>query len=428
MKILLIGGGGREHALAWRLSHRTSDVVIYSASHNAGILSIAKRANLDESNFSEVVEFCKREGINLVVVGPEKPLADGIADRLRAESISVFGPSGKSAQIESSKAFAKNFMKKYKIPTAGYRIFNDKRSAIDYINALTPPIVVKADGLAAGKGVVVCDSKAEALSVIESMFQGAFGSAGKKVVIEEFLEGDEASVLAITDGTKYLVLPGSQDHKRVFDGDRGKNTGGMGAYSPTALIDEQVLNFVRANIIEPTISGLRQEGIPFVGCLYAGLMVKDKQAKVVEFNCRFGDPETQAVLPLIGGNFAELLKTTAEGNLNPQFYYEEENKFSCCVILASMGYPDEYKKGFEITGIRKAESSGVLVFHSGTKQFGDKIISDGGRVLSVCGLGATLEEAIEKAYKGVEVINFENKYFRKDIGKKGLAYLQKTNY
>lgn len=426
MKILLIGSGGREHALAWRLKLGNPEVVIYSASHNAGITSISQTAQIEENNFAEVVKFCRKQGIELVVVGPELPLSRGIVNILRNEGILVFGPSKESARIESSKIFAKKFMQKYNIPTAQFETFTDEIKAKEYVEMLDPPIVVKADGLAAGKGVVVCQSHSEAFETIELMFKGAFGDAGKKIIIEEFLDGDEASILAITDGKQYLLLPSSQDHKRILDGNRGKNTGGMGAYAPAPIITENILNFVKARIIEPTIQGLQQEGIPFMGCLYAGLMVKGDGAKVVEFNSRFGDPETQAVMPLVGGNFANLLKSAAKGFLDFNSYFEEKSKFACCVVLASKGYPDEYQKGFEIHGIRKAESLGNIVFHSGTKLAGDKIITDGGRVLGVCGIGTTLEEAIDKAYKGVEVIHFENKYYRTDIGKKGLIYQQKA--
>ncbi|MGQ9818599.1 MAG: phosphoribosylamine--glycine ligase [Candidatus Kapaibacteriales bacterium] len=426
MKILLIGNGGREHALAWRLRLGNPDIVIYSATENAGIKSISQHAQFNENDYTGIVKFCRKESIELVVVGPELPLSQGIANILRNEGILVFGPSKESAQIESSKVFAKNFMKKYKIPTALFEAFTEEKKAKDYVETLKPPIVVKADGLAAGKGVVICHSHTEAFETIESMFKGVFGEAGKKIIIEEFLEGEEASILAVTDGKRYLLLPSSQDHKRIFDDDRGKNTGGMGAYSPTPIITENVLNFVKKNIIEPTIEGLQQEGIPFVGCLYAGLMIKDDKAKVVEFNSRFGDPETQSVLPLVGGNFANLLSSAAKGSLDFDSYFEEKNKYVCCVILVSKGYPDKYQKGFEISGIRKAESLGNLVFHSGTKQVGDKVITDGGRVLGVCGIGSSLDDAINKAYKGVEVIHFENKYFRTDIGKKGLVHLKKV--
>lgn len=426
MKILLIGSGGREHALAWRLKLGNPEVMIYSASGNAGITSISQLAQLDESNFAEVVKFCHKEKIELVIVGPELPLSRGIVNILLNEGILVFGPSKESAQIESSKIFAKKFMQKYNIPTAEFETFSDDKKAKEYAEMLDPPIVVKADGLAGGKGVVVCQSRSEAFKTIESMFEGTFGDAGKKIIIEEFLEGNEASILAITDGKRYLLLPSSQDHKRILDGDQGKNTGGMGAYAPALIVTENILNFVKTNIIEPTIAGLQQDGIPFVGCLYAGLMIKDDRAKVVEFNSRFGDPETQVVLPLVGGNFSNLLKSAAEGSLDYNSYFEEKNKFTCCVILASQGYPDKYQKGFEIHGLRKAESLGNIVFHSSTKLASDKIITDGGRVLGVCGIGATLEEAIDKAYNGVEVIHFKNKYYRTDIGKKGLIYLQKT--
>ncbi len=426
MKILIIGNGGREHAIAWRLKHSKTDVELYTFGTNAGINSIANHYDVDENDFHRVAEFCFREVIDLVVVGPEAPLAKGIANELRSAGINVFGPSKEAAKIESSKAFAKNFMSKYKIPTAAYRVFSKEQEneAIEYINSLDTPIVLKADGLAAGKGVVVCEKKQTAIETLRQMFSGLFGKAGETVVIEEFLEGDEASVLAITDGVDYIILPSSQDHKRIFDGDKGKNTGGMGAYAPTPLVDSETMEFVQTKIIEPTIAGLNNEGTPFVGCLYAGLMIKDKKAKVVEYNCRFGDPETQAILPLIGGDFPQLLYHTSKGKIEKELYVSlDSHKYSCCVVIASEGYPDSYEKGFEISGIRKAESIGCIVFHAGTKKVGDRIVTDGGRVLSVCALGNTLEQAIEQAYRGVEFIEFQNKYYRKDIGQKGLKYL-----
>ncbi|MGB9852747.1 MAG: phosphoribosylamine--glycine ligase [Candidatus Kapaibacteriota bacterium] len=428
MRIFLVGSGGREHCLAWRLKNSSEEVEIYSSSQNAGIKKIANYVPLDERDFSQISDFCLKSSIDLVVVGPEAPLANGIADFLRAKGIPVFGPSKLAARIESSKSFAKEFMQRNGIPTARFRTFTNDSidEAFDYIKAIETPIVVKADGLAAGKGVVICQTKEEAMLVVRRMFSGEFAEAGKKVVLEEFLDGDEASILAITDGTDYVLLPTSQDHKRILDGDRGKNTGGMGAYSPTPLVNEFTLQQIEDEIIRPTIAGMANEGFPFVGCLYAGLMVKHNKAKVVEFNCRFGDPETQSVLPLVEGNFAKLLFSAATGKLKKEFYKGYKNKYSCCVILASKGYPDDYEKGFAITGIEEAENSGCIVFHSGTLQVNGKIITNGGRVLGVVALGETLQEAIEKSYFGVEHIHFENKYFRKDIGAKGLKYLSGT--
>lgn len=424
MNIFLVGNGGREHCLAWKLVNSGEEVNIFSASTNAGIQRFTKFVDVNINNFDEIARICSRLKVDLVVVGPEDPLAKGIADFLREKGIPVFGPSKLAARIESSKSFAKEFMLKFGIPTAKFNTFTLEqiKAAKDYIYSLTPPIVVKADGLAAGKGVVVCESKENAISALEKMFMGEFEDAGNKVVVEEFLEGEEASILAITDGMDYILLPTSQDHKRIFDGDRGKNTGGMGAYSPTPLVSEETLNQIESEIIKPAILGMNAEGFPFVGCLYAGLMIKDGKAKVVEFNCRFGDPETQAVLPLVKGRFASLLKSVAKGNLNKSFYEGFSNKFSCCVILASQGYPDYYQKGFEIVGLDKAESLGCLIFHSGTLNVNGKTITNGGRVLSVVGLGDTLNEAIQNSYEGVELVHYENKYFRRDIGAKALKY------
>ncbi len=426
MKILIVGNGGREHALAWKLRLSNPEVQLFSCGTNAGILSLATKVSVDEKNYDELAKFCLDSGIDMVVVGPEEPLSRGIADNLRAKGIRVFGPSQLAARIESSKAFAKNFMERHNIPTAQFRTFTyqEEKEAIDYINSLPTPIVLKADGLAAGKGVVVCESRNQAIETLKMFFSGLFGTAGSTVVVEEFLEGEEASVLALTDGERYVIFPTAQDHKRIGDGDRGKNTGGMGAYSPTPLVSSETLDYIEKTIIAPAIKGMATEGFPFNGCLYAGLMIKDNKAKVVEFNCRFGDPETQAVLPIVRGDFANLLYSVANGRLRTEYFEgASPNQYACCVILASNGYPDSYEKGFEITGIRKAESLGCLVFHSGTKLDADKVITDGGRVVGVCGIGNTLSEAIEKAYLGVDVVSFANKYYRRDIGKRGLRYV-----
>ncbi len=426
MKILLIGNGGREHCLAWRLLNSGTDATIYSPSTNAGIQKLSNFVKINEKDFQEIARFCIEQKIDFVVVGPEEPLANGIGDVLRARGIPMFGPSKLAARIEASKSFAKDFMNRYNIPTARYKSFSfdELAKANEYIDSIGTPIVVKADGLAAGKGVVVCESKEEAKSVVQKMFSGEFAEAGKKVVIEEYLEGEEASILAITDGERYVLLPSSQDHKRSLDGDKGKNTGGMGAISPTPLIDNKVLKQIEDEIIRPAIQGMANEGYPFIGCLYAGLMIKDGKAKVVEFNCRFGDPETQAVLPLIQGDFASLLYSASVGKLNSNFCDFSPNNFSCCVILASRGYPDKYEKGFEISGVEDAEKLGCLVFHSGTILVNDKLLSNGGRVLGVVAMGNTLKQAIEKSYLGTSLIQFENKYHRNDIGYKGLKYIE----
>jgi len=426
MNILLVGNGGREHALAWKIKQSTPQAKLFSAGTNAGILSLADYVQLDENNFTEIAKFCTTQKIDLVVVGPEAPLARGLVNELKKERIPVFGPTKEAARIESSKSFAKEFMIRHNIPTASFASFDSSQEtkAMEYISMLNPPIVVKADGLAAGKGVVICNSHDEAQSTVKSMFSGIFKEAGKKVVIEEYLEGDEASILALTDGSDYIILPTAQDHKRIFDNDQGKNTGGMGSYAPTPLISNDLIAEIEASIIRPAIKGMADEGYPFAGCLYAGLMIHQNKPKVVEFNCRFGDPETQAVLPLLQGDFSSLLYSIAEGKLNKSYYAGYENKYACCVILASKGYPDSFEKGFEITGIENAENSGCIVFHSGTKKFNGKIVTDGGRVLGVVGISPSLEASIAKAYEGAKLINFQNKYYRTDIGKKGLRYIK----
>ncbi len=425
MKILLIGGGGREHTLAWKIKQSNPQAKIYSASTNAGILTIANYIEVNENNFEEVSRFCKENKIDFVVVGPEAPLAKGIADALQEQKIPVFGPTKNAARIESSKTFAKEFMVRNNIPTANFASFDytEENKAIEYIQSLEPPIVVKADGLAAGKGVVVCQSNDEARAAVQSMFSGQFKEAGKKIVIEEYLEGDEASILALTDGEDYIILPTAQDHKRIYDEDKGKNTGGMGSYSPTPLISNSMIDEIEKTIIRPAILGMAKEGFPFKGCLYAGLMIHNNKPKVVEFNCRFGDPETQSVLPLIEGDFCSLIYSIAEGKINKAYYEGYKQKYACCVVIASKGYPDHYEKSFIIEGIEDAEKIGCLVFHSGTKLLGGKIVTDGGRVLGVVGIGDSLRDSINKAYEGVSLINFENKYYRTDIGKKGLKYI-----
>ncbi len=422
MNILVIGSGGREHALVYKLAQSPSAGTIFCTPGNPGIFESARDPQVKANDFDAIVQFCKENAIGLVVVGPEQPLSEGITDFLRKEGLNVFGPTKAAAMLESSKGFAKDFMKKYKIPTAEYKRFgsSEQAAAHNYIDQGKLPVVIKADGLAAGKGVIIAENLEDAHKAVDEVFGGAFGSAGSSIVVEEFLTGQEASILAVTDGSQFVALAPSQDHKRVFDDDKGKNTGGMGAYAPAPIITPELLEKVKTKIIQPVIDGMRQEGTPFSGCLYAGLMIAGGEPYVIEFNARFGDPETQAVLSVFEGDFAGLLYSAATGRLDAGTVVNPAKGYSCCVILASGGYPDSFEKGFPITGIKEAEGNGSTVFHAGTAVRDGNIVSSGGRVLGVCGMGDTLKESIDKAYESVKSINFQNMYYRKDIGKKGL--------
>lgn len=424
MKILLLGGGGREHSIALTLSKSKKIIKenLYVAPGNPGIFEIATEAQINIANHNEIVDFCESHHIELVIVGPEQPLADGIADVLKHNEIPCFGPQKFAAQLESSKGFAKDFMAKYEIPTAHYKRFNleEKVLAHTYIDELGLPLVIKADGLAGGKGVVIPESFAEAHNDLDEIFAGIFGESNTSVVIEEFMEGEEASIFAICDGNDFITLPASQDHKRIGDGDSGKNTGGMGAYAPAKIVTEEVLHHVHNEIISSVLEGMNLEGTPFIGCLYVGLMIKDNTARVVEFNVRFGDPETEAVLPLVEGDFAKLLYSAALGKINKEAISIKENTSACTVILASEGYPGHFNKGFEIQGLHSANSNNQIIFHCGTKSEDNIIKTNGGRVLAITALENNLQSAIESAYDLVSKVSFENIYFRKDIGKKGI--------
>ncbi len=424
MNVLIIGNGGREHALAYFISKSPLCSNIYAIPGNPGIFSIAQGTGIKNVNYPEITKFCIQKNIDLVVIGPEKPLSDGLSDLLREQGINVFGPSQKAARIESSKAFAKEFMKKYNIPTADYAVFNKNQfaEAIDYINSQKHPLVLKADGLAAGKGVIISNSAEESIEIMKNMFEGLFGSAGETIVIEQFLKGDEASILAITDGNNYITLAPSQDHKKIYDGDKGPNTGGMGAYAPTELINQTLLNKIKTKIIAPTLDGLKNEGTPFIGCLYVGLMICNGEPFVVEFNARFGDPETQAVLNVLEGDLLKLLYSASVGKLDTSVIINIADSYACCVVIASEGYPGHYKTGFPIKGLELTEKDDIIIFHSGTSFIENQIYTSGGRVLCICAKADTLKKAIEKAYSAVEKIFFENMYYRKDIGKKGLNY------
>lgn len=416
-RILLIGTGGREHALAKALVVSPSCAKLWVAPGNPGIAREAELVSLNITHADDVLRFCQKNDVSLVVIGPEQPLAEGLADELRAGGIDVFGPSKAAAQVESSKGFSKDAMQRFGVPTAPYRRFSSTQrdEALVYVNQHELPVVVKYDGLAAGKGVVVATTREEAVAAVTDMYEGVFGDDG--IVVEGFLVGQEASVFAITDGTHYVTLAPAQDHKRVGDGDTGKNTGGMGAYAPAPLVTPSVLDAVRALVIEPMLRGLREEGTPFVGCLYCGIMVDDQgRPSVVEFNARFGDPETQAVLAVLEADVAALFASAARGNLNTSTISNIAAGYACNVVLASQGYPDAYEKGAVITGIDDAEADPyVTVFFAGTGQRGNDLVTTGGRVLGVTARGATLEEAVRRSYAACEKISYSTKMYRTDI-------------
>jgi phosphoribosylamine---glycine ligase len=422
MNVCLIGSGGREHALAYRIKKSKSLSNLFIIPGNPGMESLGNLIDIPVNDFEALTEFCKENLIDLVVVGPEQPLAVGIADYLRSKGIKVFGPDKAAADIEVSKSFSKALMKKYSIPTAKYEEFGSgqKDEVLSYLTVSDYPLVIKADGLAAGKGVIICNNHDEAKDAVEKIFtEKIFGSAGDKIVIEEFMHGLEASVFAVTDGVNFVCLPAAQDHKRVGDGDTGKNTGGMGAYAPAPLITPQLQNVIDTKIIQPTLNALLAEGRRFIGCLYAGIMVTAEGPKVVEFNCRFGDPETQVVLPLVEGDFAKLLYSAAEMNLDKSSVSFSGGS-SVCVVAASGGYPDEFKKGYEIKGIDQINDDDIIVFHAGVKKTDGKIVTNGGRVLGVTSVlkENDLKKAKEKAYTAVNKICFDDIYFRHDISDK----------
>ena len=428
MRILVIGGGGREHALVWKLAQSEKVEKLYAAPGNPGIAPLAECVPLDTANNAQVVKWAKENKIDLVVVGPEVPLVAGLSDALRAENIPVFGPSAQAAAIEGSKSFSKELMKKYNIPTAFFKVCTDLNEAKTFVREQGAPIVIKADGLAAGKGVVVAMEEKEALDALdEIMGNHKFGAAGASVVIEEFMEGEEASLFAFTDGKTIVPMVAAQDHKRVNDEDKGPNTGGMGAYAPAPVLTADLQEKCIETIIRPTLAAMAQEGRPYSGCLYTGLMIKDNNAKVVEFNCRFGDPETQAVVPLLNSDLAEIMLACATGTLRPEMV-KWSDKAAVCVVMASGGYPGDYKKGIPITGLQEAESlEDVVVFHAGTKEVNGQIVTNGGRVLGVTAVGATIPKAKEKAYAAVERIHFADAHYRADIAWRALKRLKTSH-
>jgi phosphoribosylamine--glycine ligase len=424
MKVVLIGSGGREHALALKLSESVSLEKLYVIPGNPGTKNIGENIQLDSSNHNSIIDFCSLNNIDLIVVGPEKPLTEGLSDSLRNAGFAVFGPSKNAARIEGEKSFAKQLMSSYQIPTASFKVYLKENydEAITYLHSTNYPVVIKADGIAAGKGVIIADTFEDAKAAIKECFvNSSFGSAGDKVVIEEFMTGQEASVFAVTDGNDFVLLPAAQDHKRIHDGDTGKNTGGMGAYAPTPFVGEKELLFVSEKIIKPTLAAMKSEGCEFVGCLYCGLMLTPKGPKVVEFNCRFGDPETQVVLPLLKGDFLKLLYSAATGKIDTSAI-QLSNGTSVCVIIASRNYPDSSEKGVEIHGLENFPQGSSYVIHAGTKEVDGKIVTDGGRVLGVV---STIDESDltlckEKVYNAVTKINFDGMQYRKDISDKGI--------
>jgi len=421
MKILIIGSGGREHALAWKIAQSPRVSNIFCAPGNAGTAEVGENISIKADDLPELLSFAKRENVDLTCVGPEVALVLGITDLFINNGLKIFGPSKTAALLEGSKIYAKHIMKKYDVPTADFEVFDDAKKALEYIQSRKLPIVVKADGLAAGKGVSICRTFEEAKTAIQnSIIKCAFGEAGKRILIEDCLEGEEASILVITDGKNVTPLASSQDHKRIFDGDKGLNTGGMGAYSPAPVITETLFDKIMKEVIYPVIRGMKKEGNPYKGVLYAGIMLTNKGPKVLEFNVRFGDPETQAIVPRMKTDLVDLMECSISDNLQEKSI-KWDKKVCVSVVLASGGYPGSYEKEKTIKGLKYFKGKkDAFIFHAGTKRDNNNIITNGGRVLNVVGLGGTIKRAIEKAYEGVSKISFEGMHYRKDIGQKAL--------
>jgi len=424
VRVLVVGSGGREHALVWKLlqSPRVQEVFCIPGNGGTAQLDRCRNIAMGVSDFEGIARLALVNNIGLIVVGPEVPLAEGITDYLQQQQLMVFGPTQAGAQVESSKAWAKALMQEAKIPTAKSAAFTEADLAIAYVKAQGAPIVIKADGLAAGKGVTVAKTVEEAIAALEASFGGLFGAAGQQVVIEEYLEGQEVSILAVTDGLTIRPLLPAQDHKQIGEGDTGSNTGGMGAYAPTPIVSPALIEQIQVEILEPAIATLRARGIDYRGVLYAGLMITPQgEPKVIEFNSRFGDPETQVILPLLETPLEEVMLACTQQRLEELAPLAWKAEAAACVVIASGGYPEAYKKGHPIQGISQAEATGAIVFHAGTKLKQEQLVSDGGRVLAVTALGSTFEAAIAQAYKAVECIQFADSYYRKDIGHRVLG-------
>lgn len=428
MRILIVGSGGREHALAKALASSSQVAALFTAPGNPGTAQVGENLEIAATDYENLVEAAHNKSIDLTIVGPETPLVEGIVDRFEDEGLAIVGPTLEAARLEGSKAFADRFMDRHEIPTATFRVFDaeDHQVAGEFLRAVGAPIVVKADGLAGGKGSFVCSSLEEAQQALDRIVtERAFGASGDRVVIEEKLEGEEVSVLVLTDGSHYVLLTPSQDHKPIGEGGTGPNTGGMGAFAPAPIVDGSMLTRICREIVEPTLSGMREEGHPYQGVLYCGLMMTPEGPKVVEYNCRLGDPEAQVVLPLVESDLAEVFRMLLNGNLEAGSI-RTSGQSAACVVLASEGYPLDYETGFEITGTEAAEQMpGVSVLHAGTESEADgRLVTAGGRVLGVTALGSSLAESLNRAYKGVDEIHFSGKTYRQDIGEKGLAHLQ----
>lgn len=417
MKVLIVGGGGREHAIVWKLSQSKRKLTLYCAPGNAGIAAIARCVPIRATDLDGMLAFAKEEAIDLVFVAPDDPLALGMVNIMQEAGIKAFGPSKEAAVIEASKSFSKNLMEKYNIPTAAYQVFTDIDKAFSYIESIPTPMVIKADGLALGKGVIIAETKDAAKTAVQQMMSdGAFGQAGKTVVIEEFLTGKELTVLAFTDGQTVIPMLNSRDHKKAFDGDKGLNTGGMGAICPGEILSQEISDTMMNKIFIPTIKAMEYEGRPFVGVIYFGLMLTPNGPKVIEYNARFGDPETQAILPLLETDFIDIIEAILDKRLD-KIEINWRNASSCCVVIASGGYPGEYETGYAIEGL---DNTDCYVFHAGTKFSSEntkQILTNGGRVLGVTAVSENLSDAIDFAYKNVEKIKFKKMHYRHDIGK-----------
>ena len=416
MKVLVIGSGGREHALCWAISQSPELEELYCLPGNGGIREIAICLDEDQGDFDSIVEVCREKSIDLVVVGPEQPLVDGVADRLAKEGISCFGPSAAAAQLEGSKGFMKDLCAEHGIPTAKYQRFETADAALTYVRSEGAPIVIKADGLAAGKGVIMAETLDQAEKAIGEIFGGKFGAAGAEVVVEEWMEGEEASFFAVCDGTRILALPTAQDHKRVGDGDTGLNTGGMGAYSPAPVMTQAIYERTVSEIIEPTVKALADRGAPYRGVFFAGLMITKDGPRLIEYNVRFGDPECQVLMMRLNSDILTVLKAAADGDLSGEKLEWTENT-ALTVVLAANGYPESYEKGTEIKGLHKAEAEDdVEIFHAGTRKDGDRMLATGGRVLAVTALAESVSAAQKLAYDAVDKIDWPGGFCRRDIG------------
>jgi phosphoribosylamine---glycine ligase len=431
MNILVIGSGGREHAIVWALSRSAGLKKLFCAPGNPGIARLAEIVPINPTDRQALLEFARKEDVDLTVVGPEQPLAEGIVDLFLENGLTIFGPTRRAAELEWSKAFAKEFMNRHGIPTGASRTFTPSEAgeAIRYLRASSLPVVVKADGLAAGKGVVICQDHDTAARTVQDMLQGtSFGQAGLRVVVEEFLQGEEASVFAITDGRDHILLAPAQDHKRALDGDEGQNTGGMGAYAPTPIVTSRLLQQVEEEIVRPTLTGMAKEGRPYCGCLYVGLMITEKGPKVIEYNSRFGDPETQVVLPLFSGDLAQVLLAAARGGIGAHHNMSWSPRHSgnaVCVVLASGGYPGPYKEGKVITGLGQIEQKKcIMPFHAGTRMDGEHLVTSGGRVLGITAIhpSGSIADTIRDAYLAVGQVQFDGMHFRRDIAHRALIY------